>query len=101
MGEAIRRTAAALALGFALASVVAPVAARAQTDGTNPPKPSPSGQPASKTLVEDAVKVAAEQRKTVLVIFHASWSGGSKRLEAALTSPEVAPIMAVHFVTIH
>jgi hypothetical protein len=98
MREAVRRTAAAIALGFALVPVVA---ARAQTDGTDPPKPSPSGQPAAKTLVEDAVKVAAEQKKTVLVIFHASWSAASKRLEAALTSPEVAPILAAHYVTIH
>jgi hypothetical protein len=45
--------------------------------------------------------VAAEQKKTVLVIFHASWCGWCKKLEAALTSPGVAPILATHFVTIH
>lgn len=54
----------------------------------------------------DAVLNAALQRaggenKTVLLIFHASWCGWCKRLDAALESPDLKNIMNDHYVVSH
>ena len=57
-------------------------------------------QPAQEVL-KAAVKQAESSDKTVLLIFHASWCGWCKRLDAGLQDPEVRPLIEANYVVIH
>ena len=57
-------------------------------------------EPAQKIL-QEAVKNAQSSDKTVFLIFHASWCSWCKRLDAALSDPEVNKIMDANYVITH
>jgi thioredoxin-related protein len=63
------------------------------------------GQTGSPEKAEKVLTTALQQaggaHKTVLLIFHASWCGWCKRLDAALESAELKSIMDEHYVIIH
>lgn len=61
----------------------------------NAPKPVPAND-----VLAGAYKAAKAEKKSVLVIFHASWCGWCHRLEAALASKDIKPIMDKHFRTV-
>ena len=57
-------------------------------------------QPAQEVL-KAAVKQAESSDKTVLLIFHASWCGWCKRLDAGLQNPDVKPLIEANYVVTH
>ena len=56
-------------------------------------KPEPAGK-----ILADAYKIAAKEKKSVMIIFHASWCGWCKKLEASITDPLCSDIFNRHFV---
>ena len=55
----------------------------------------------AQTVLDAAYKKAKSQHKNVLVIFHASWCGWCKRLEAVMDRPEFAKPFAANYVVVH
>ena len=55
----------------------------------------------AKQILENAIKEASVAKKNVLVIFHATWCSWCKRLDAALTDPEVKKIIDANYVVTH
>jgi len=51
-----------------------------------------------ETLLTLAKAKAKAEKKSVFVIFHASWCGWCKKMEAALDSKELKPVFDKHFV---
>jgi thioredoxin-related protein len=64
-----------------------------------------SAQPAKPQPAQEVLKVAMKQAessdKTVILIFHASWCGWCKRLDAGLEDPAVKPIIEDNYVVTH
>ncbi len=64
-----------------------------------------SGQPEkpekADVVLKAALQQAAEANKTVLLIFHASWCGWCRRLDAVLENPAIKKIMNEHYVMTH
>lgn len=56
--------------------------------------------PASK-LMEQAYKQAAKEKKNVFVIFHASWCGWCKKMEASINDPSCSAYFQKSFVFVH
>jgi thiol-disulfide isomerase/thioredoxin len=56
-------------------------------------KPETSGK-----IMDDAFKTAAKEKKNVMIIFHASWCGWCKKLEASITDPSCREFFDKHFV---
>lgn len=52
-------------------------------------------------ILNDAYKVAAKEKKNVLVIFHASWCGWCKKLDASINDPTCRDIFEKSFVIVH
>lgn len=52
----------------------------------------------AQDVLDAAVKQAAASDKTVLLIFHASWCGWCKKLEAGLHDPGVKPLIETNYV---
>jgi len=67
------------------------VASRGQT-GT----PAPAGQ-----ILNAALKEASTSKKNVFVVFRATWCSWCKRLDAALTDPEVKNVVDSSYVVTH
>ncbi len=52
-------------------------------------------------VLKAALEQAGGMNKTVLLIFHASWCGWCKRLDAMLDTPDIKNIMNEHYVITH
>jgi thiol-disulfide isomerase/thioredoxin len=57
-------------------------------------------EPAGKIL-EKAYKQAAKEKKNVFVIFHASWCGWCKKMEASINDPSCSSYFNKSFVFVH
>ncbi len=55
----------------------------------------------AKTILDASLKEASASRKNVFLIFHATWCSWCKRLDAALTDPEVKKIIDENYVVTH
>ncbi len=55
----------------------------------------------AKTILDAALKEASTSRKNVFLIFHATWCSWCKRLDAALTDPEVKKVIDENYVVTH
>jgi thioredoxin-related protein len=51
--------------------------------------------------MDASLKQAASSKKNVFLIFHATWCSWCKRLDAALTDPEVKKIIDENYVVVH
>lgn len=56
--------------------------------------------PADKIL-GDAYKLAAKEKKNVFLMFHASWCGWCKKLDASINDPSCSDYFQKNFVIIH
>lgn len=54
--------------------------------------------PSAEAVLSEARKVAAADKKKVLLLFHASWCGWCKKLEKALDEPEIKPLFQKNYV---
>jgi thiol-disulfide isomerase/thioredoxin len=57
--------------------------------------------PPARTVVANAVEQAKKENKAVMVIFHASWCGWCKRLDAWMAKPDVKSFFDKEFVVVH
>lgn len=55
----------------------------------------------AKQVMDTALKEASVTKKNVFVIFHATWCSWCKRLDAALTDPEVKKVVESYYVITH
>ena len=60
------------------------------------------GQPApAELLIQNAQTAAAKSNKKVMVIFHASWCGWCKKLDAFMDMPDFKPMFASSYEIVH
>ncbi|MEB0262500.1 MULTISPECIES: thioredoxin family protein [unclassified Mucilaginibacter] len=54
--------------------------------------------PASEVVLKEAYAKAAKENKKVMLIFHASWCGWCKKMEAPLADPTIKPLIESNYV---
>lgn len=54
--------------------------------------------PASEDVMKEAYAKAAKENKKVMLIFHASWCGWCKKMEASLNDPAIKPMIDENYV---
>ena len=54
--------------------------------------------PASEVVLKEAYAKAAKEDKKVMLIFHASWCGWCKKMEASLNDPSIKPLIDNNYV---
>jgi thiol-disulfide isomerase/thioredoxin len=52
-------------------------------------------------ILNDAYKVAAKEKKNVFVIFHASWCGWCKKLDASINDPVCKDFFEKNYMIVH
>ena len=57
--------------------------------------------PSSDKLLNDAYTLASKENKNVLVIFHASWCGWCKKMDAAINDASCKNLFEKNYVIIH
>jgi thiol-disulfide isomerase/thioredoxin len=57
--------------------------------------------PASDTVLNNAYALAAKENKKVILIFHASWCGWCKKMDASLTDPICKKMFDDNYVIAH
>lgn len=55
----------------------------------------------AKTVVDAAIAQAKKDKKTVFVVFHASWCGWCKRMDKFMNDPKLKPIFDKNFTYAH
>lgn len=57
--------------------------------------------PSSESVLTQAYAQAAKENKKVILIFHASWCGWCKRMDASLNEPALKPLFDANYVIAH
>lgn len=57
--------------------------------------------PSADQVLAEGSKVAAKEKKNVMIIFHASWCGWCKKMDKAMNEPEMKPLFEKNYVIRH
>jgi thioredoxin-related protein len=68
---------------------------------TAKPVTAKTATPSAEVVLANTLKQSEGQKKSAMVIFHASWCGWCHKLDDALKSKTLKPIMDKYFITTH